>query len=146
MFSAVGKKYAPDMEKPVMRIGAVAELLGVTEQMVRIYEARGLVSPARRNNQRLYSLKDVYWLARIRELVHEEGYDLEEIERMIALPACWKLLNCSEEDRANCELGRCPGVRKVKKGHKSPPDPKCRSCQVFLIATAAEAPDQDEPR
>ena len=50
-------KYAPDMDKPVMRIGAVAELLGVCVRMVRIYEERGLVQPVRRNNQRLYSFK-----------------------------------------------------------------------------------------
>ena len=58
--------YGPDTDKPVMRIGAVADLLGVSVRMVRIYEQRGLVKPARKNKQRLYSFNDVRWLGRIR--------------------------------------------------------------------------------
>ncbi len=107
--STAKQEYAPDMDKPVMRIGAVAELLGVCVRMVRIYEERGIVQPVRKNNQRLYSFNDVCWLARVRELINEEGYDIEEIARLISLPACWQLKGCPEELRADCPVVESPG-------------------------------------
>lgn len=132
----VKRQYAPDTDKPVMRIGAVADLLGVCVRMVRIYEERGLVEPVRRNNQRLYSFNDVCWLARLRELVNEDGYGLEDIARLISLPACWQLKNCPEEFRAACPVARSPGKRcwEVTKGQGR--FCECSTCQIYRLATA----------
>jgi MerR family transcriptional regulator/heat shock protein HspR len=133
---SVGAKYAPDMDKPVMRIGAVADLLGVCVRMVRIYEQRGLVQPARRNNQRLYSFNDVCWLARIRELVNDEGYDLDDIARLVSLPACWQLLKCPEERRAECPVGKAPGKRCWEIARRQGRLADCGSCQLRRISAA----------
>ena len=67
---AVEAQYVPDLDKPVMRIGAAAELLGVYVRMASIYEERSLVQPVRKNNQRLYSFSDACYLGRIRELIN----------------------------------------------------------------------------
>ncbi len=132
---AVKDRYAPDMDKPVMRIGAVAKLLGVCVRMVRIYEERGLVQPKRKNNQRLYSFNDVCWLGRIRELVNEEGYDLAEITRLISLPACWQLKNCPEELRADCLVTESPGKRCWEIAQRQGRFADCQTCQIYRIAT-----------
>lgn len=131
---AVAGQCAPDMDKPVMRIGAVAELLGVCVRMVRIYEDRGLVQPVRKNNQRLYSFNDVCWLARIRELINEEGYDLDEIGRLISLPACWQLRNCPEELRADCLAAKSPGKQCWEIAKREGRSSDCQTCQVYRIA------------
>lgn len=125
--------YVPDMDKPVMRIGAVADLLGVSVRMVRIYEERGLVRPAWKNNQRLYSFSDVCWLGRIRELVNEEGYDLGDIARLISLPACWQLKNCPEEQRAECPAVRSPGKRCWEIARREGRFDACRTCQLYRM-------------
>lgn len=125
--------YAPDQDKPVMRIGAVAELLGVCPRMVRIYEERGVVVPERRNNQRLYSFNDVCWLGRVRELVNEEKYDLDEVRRMVSLPACWKLINCPEEVRAQCPVAQSPGKRCWEIARQEGRADACESCQIYRI-------------
>ena len=39
---------------PLYTIGVVADLMGMTEQTVRLYEKRGLIKPARRNKNRFY--------------------------------------------------------------------------------------------
>ena len=62
--------YTTDLGKPVIRIGAAAELLGGYVRMARICEKRSLVQPVRKNNQRLYSFNDACQLGRIRELVN----------------------------------------------------------------------------
>jgi MerR family transcriptional regulator/heat shock protein HspR len=122
------------MDKPVMRIGAVAELLGVCVRMVRVYEERGLVVPARKNNQRLYSFSDVCWLSRIRELVNEQGYDLAEVARLISLPACWQLTNCPEEVRAECPVAQSPGKRCWEIARRDGRESRCEACQIYRLA------------
>ncbi|MGD9496540.1 MAG: MerR family transcriptional regulator [Armatimonadota bacterium] len=134
------ENYAPDHDKPVMRIGAVADLLGVCPRMIRIYEERGLVTPQRRNNQRLYSVNDVCWLGRIRELIHEERYDLDEIRRMIVLPACWKLLNCPDHVRSVCPVAQSPGKRCWEVARQEGRAQACDRCQVYRLG-AETAPD-----
>lgn len=128
------REYEPDMDKPVMRIGAVAELLGVCVRMVRVYEERGLVVPGRKNNQRLYSFSDVCWLGRIRELVNEQGYDLAEVARLISLPACWQLTNCPEEVRAECPVAQSPGKRCWEIAKREGRETRCEACQIHRLA------------
>ncbi len=128
------EEYSPDLDKPVMRIGAVADLLGVCPRMVRIYEERGLVAPQRRNNQRLYSINDVTWLGRIRELINEEHYGIEDIRRMIGLPACWKLTNCPDEVRAECPVANSPGKRCWEIARRQGRADACTRCQLFRVA------------
>jgi len=133
------ENYSPDRDKPVMRIGAVADLLGVCPRMIRIYEERGIVSPRRRNNQRLYSFNDVCWLGRVRELINEENYDIEDIRRLMALPACWKLLNCPEDVRADCPVAQSPGKRCWEIARQEGRAEACENCQIRRIAEEAVA-------
>jgi MerR family transcriptional regulator/heat shock protein HspR len=126
--------YSPDRDKPVMRIGAVADLLGVSPRMIRIYEERGLVTPRRRNNQRLYSFNDVCWLGRMRELINEEQYDIEEVRRLVELPACWKLLNCPEDVRAECPVAQAPGKRCWEVARQTGDAESCKHCQIRRVA------------
>jgi hypothetical protein len=132
------KEYSPDRDKPVMRIGAVADLLDVCPRMIRIYEERGLVRPRRRNNQRLYSFNDVCWLGRVRELINEEQYDIDEVRRMIDMPACWKLLNCPEEMRENCPVAQSPGKRCWEIARREGRAEACSSCQIYRTAHGDE--------
>lgn len=129
-------RYGPDTDKPVMRIGAVADLLGVSVRMVRIYEQRGVVKPTRRNRQRLYSFNDVRWLGRIRELVNREGYDLGDIARLISLPACWQLKDCPEEQRAECPAAKSVGKRCWEAARRVGRLDACRKCQVYRLGPA----------
>lgn len=59
-------------------IGQVAEEFGLTLRTLRFYEDRGLISPARRGQQRLYSDQD---RERIRDIVSMTalGFSLREI-------------------------------------------------------------------
>ncbi len=122
------------LDKPVMRVGAVADLLGVCQRMVRIYEERGLVRPERRNNQRLYSLRDVCWLARIRQLMNRNGYDMADIARLISLPGCWQLKNCPEEKRAACPVASSPGKRCWDAASDCRDENDCSNCQIYRLA------------
>ena len=62
-------------------ISVAAELAGMHPQTLRIYERRGLVSPARtQGGNRRYSDADIEVLRRIAELA-DDGMNLEGIRR-----------------------------------------------------------------
>lgn len=71
--------------KAVYVISVAAELAGMHPQTLRIYERRGLVSPARtEGGNRRYSDEDIELLRRISELT-DAGLNLEGIRRVMAL-------------------------------------------------------------
>lgn len=77
-------------------ISVAAELAGMHPQTLRIYERRGLVSPARtQGGNRRYSDADIERLQRIADLA-EQGMNLEGIRRVMELEA--------ENDRLKAEL------------------------------------------
>jgi MerR family transcriptional regulator/heat shock protein HspR len=66
-------------------ISVAAELAGMHPQTLRIYERRGLVTPARtKGGNRRYSDEDIAILRRISELT-SEGMNLEGIRRVMHL-------------------------------------------------------------
>ena len=70
----------------VYMISVAAELAGMHPQTLRIYEARGLITPSRSaKNTRLYSAEDVQRLRRIQELTGELGMNLAGVERVFEL-------------------------------------------------------------
>ena len=55
--------------RPVYVISVAAEITGLHPRTLRIYEARGLLSPVRRNRIRLYSDHDIERVRIIRQLI-----------------------------------------------------------------------------
>jgi MerR family transcriptional regulator/heat shock protein HspR len=67
-------------------ISVAAELAGMHPQTLRIYEARGLITPKRSAGKtRLYSQEDVDRLRRIQELTSEMGMNLAGVEKVFEL-------------------------------------------------------------
>ena len=74
-----------DEERGVFMISIAAELAHMHPQTLRMYEARGLISPQRsEKNTRLYSQRDVELLHRIQQLT-AEGLNLAGVERVLDL-------------------------------------------------------------
>ena len=66
-------------------ISVAAELAGVHPQTLRIYERKGLLSPARTvGRSRRYSEHDIALLRRIQELTND-GVSLAGVQRILAL-------------------------------------------------------------
>jgi MerR family transcriptional regulator/heat shock protein HspR len=75
-----------DRARGVYMISVAAELAGMHPQTLRIYEARGLITPKRSpKNTRLYSAEDVDRLRRIQELTSELGMNLAGVEKVFEL-------------------------------------------------------------
>ena len=69
-------------------ISVAAELAEMHPQTLRMYEARGLITPKRSpRNTRLYSYEDVERLRRIQRMTVDEGLNLAGVETVLELEA-----------------------------------------------------------
>jgi len=75
-----------DRRRGVFMISVAAELAEMHPQTLRMYEARGLITPKRSpKNTRLYSYEDVERLRRIQRMTAEEGLNLAGVETVLTL-------------------------------------------------------------
>jgi DNA-binding transcriptional MerR regulator len=82
----------PDPTRPVYGISVAAELVGSEPQSLRLYEARGLLAPARsEGGTRRYSEDDLERLRAIGTLL-EAGLNLAGIDKVFELQAVNELL------------------------------------------------------
>ena len=87
-----------DQSRGVFMISVAAELAEMHPQTLRMYEARGLITPRRSpKNTRLYSYEDVERLRRIQRMT-DEGLNLAGVETVLELE--------SQIERMRAEMGR----------------------------------------
>lgn len=123
---------------PLYPIGVVAELIGTTDQTIRLYERHGLIKPARRNRNRYYSENDIKWLRCLRDLIHNKKISIEGIKRLLSYASCWEITECSDGKKGGCSAYRertrpCWEINRSvcqRESHKV-----CESCAVFLSKT-----------
>jgi MerR family transcriptional regulator/heat shock protein HspR len=73
-------------DRPRYMISVAAELVGMHPQTLRLYEAKGLVRPARTpGGTRLYSELDIERLRLIQHLTTELGLNLAGVEHVLRL-------------------------------------------------------------
>jgi MerR family transcriptional regulator, heat shock protein HspR len=91
-------------DRPRYMISVAAELVGMHPQTLRLYEAKGLVRPARTpGGTRLYSDADVERLRLIQRLTTELGLNLAGVEQVLRLQDEVRRLR-SRVDRVEREL------------------------------------------
>jgi MerR family transcriptional regulator/heat shock protein HspR len=75
-----------DSGRGVFMISVAAELADMHPQTLRMYEARGLITPKRSPKKtRLYSQNDVERLRRIQRMTNEEGLNLAGVEAVLQM-------------------------------------------------------------
>jgi MerR family transcriptional regulator/heat shock protein HspR len=103
-----------DPDRPLFMISAVARMVDVHPQTLRLYERLGLVGPQRsRGKKRLYSLRDVEHLQFIQNLTRERGVNLSGVKMILDLQR--------ELDRIRTELHDAMEVLKERYHEKTPP-------------------------
>lgn len=84
--------------KPLFTLSVAAEIMGVHPRTLMIYEAEGLVVPARtKTNRRRFSQKDVKRLQFIRYLTNKKGVNLAGVAYI------FKLTSAAEKSGINLQ-------------------------------------------
>lgn len=128
-------------DMPLYPIGVVAELIGITDQTIRLYEKHGLIKPARRNRNRFYSENDLKWLQCLRELIHNKKISIEGIKKLLDYAPCWELTGCSEKERVKCTayMERVKPCWELNRSIcRNESSTACDNCVVFLSKSAKE--------
>ena len=120
--------------EPLFPISTAAKLLSVSVQTLRLYEKEGLILPFKKSSKhRLYSKADIERIECIRRAITEKKMSINGIRTMYSLIPCWDIVNCSEEDKNNCQ---------AYEGHSQPcwsyshpgtvcETISCRECDVY---------------
>jgi len=119
---------------PIFPIGMVAEKLGVSVEVIRLYERKGLILSAKsEGNQRLFSPSDIERIRCIRTAINVHKISIEGIRRIQSLVPCWEYIRCPEDQRAACPAYRRPDAgcwtyrhKQNQCAHRS-----CRECRVY---------------
>ncbi len=133
VFSEVTEEEKKDM--PLYPIGVVAELIGITDQTIRLYERHGLIKPARRKRNRFYSENDLKWIQCIRDLIHNKKISIQGIKKLLDYAPCWDLTGCPEKEREKCSafIKRAKPCWELNKSICKKGSPKtCENCVVYL--------------
>jgi MerR family transcriptional regulator, heat shock protein HspR len=121
-------------DTPLYNISTAARMLNISVHTLRLYEKEGLILPYKKStNHRLYSQHDIERIECVREAIKEKKFTIPAIKSIYSLIPCWKIINCSETDRANCQA--FPESRQPcwAYGHKSNICEKieCRTCEIY---------------
>lgn len=120
---------------PLYPIGIVSELLGTTDQTLRLYEKHGLITPARRNKNRFYSENDIKWLRCVRDLIHVRKISIEGIKKLLEYAPCWEITTCPAERKEKCSAfidksKACWELNRMFCAKEAGKD--CEDCVVYL--------------
>ena len=88
---------AADGRRPLFSIGVVAEMIGVTPATLRLWEKKGLISPARRGKNRSYSHLDRDRLKEIKRLLGEQRLNIAGVRAALGRKRCWDLKRCGPQ-------------------------------------------------
>ena len=137
----------PDSCEPLLTIGIAARKLGVSESTLRLYEREGLLISFRtETGRRLYSINDLKVVDLVRKLIQEHGLNFAGVRALFSQLPCWKIKNCREEDRAECERFRSALVPCWRLGGTacgSTPE-QCRTCPVYVFLEKSLLPGWGE--
>lgn len=129
----------PDLENvAVYSIGTAARMTGVSVHTLRMYEREGLIIPVKSpGNQRLYSNSDIERIRCIRLAITEAKISIAGIKHIQAMIPCWQIINCSVEQRNNCDAYKnsTAGCWTLKHKKNVCAKLECRECIVYQKAS-----------
>jgi MerR family transcriptional regulator, heat shock protein HspR len=91
--------------EPAYVISIAAERVGLHPQTLRLYEKVGLVKPARRGTNRLYSDQDIERVRQIQRLTQDMGVNLAGVEIILRL---MEQINEMQREMEMLRQGRMP--------------------------------------
>jgi len=92
--------------KPVYTIGVAANLLGVCQATLRLWEKKGLIQPHRIGKNRFYSQCNVERLQHIKQLLQKERINIAGVKNIMGKSFCWEIKKCPSEERDTCPVYR----------------------------------------
>ena len=132
-----------DSNEPIIGIGVASKKLGVSPELLRLYEREGLVVTHKtKSGHRLYSKRDLEWIVCFRKQITEKKMNIAGVRMLLALMPCWNLKSkCSKTDCKNCKAYKNSNVvcwTLTDQGSQVCQETSCRECEVYLNACQSD--------
>ena len=138
-------------DRAVYIISVAAELAGVHPQTLRIYERKGLLTPARtKGNTRRYSERDIARLRMIQRMTQDDGLNLAGVKIIVDLQMELERVRV-EAERLSAELTRArtqeraEGLRAGRRSADIVPLSAARRVRLFVSRNPTARPEGSEP-
>lgn len=140
-------KIAVGKESSEYFISDVSREVNLSQKTIREYEKMGLVKPRRepRTNNRIYSVFDISQIRQISHLIHNEGFTLPCLRRLVQLAPCWNVFDCDAKE--NCSAFKfpykpCYETRQTVETHC---DDSCDHCVIYVNRSKKHAKVLESP-
>ena len=115
-------------------IGAVSRLVDLSQKTIRDYEKIGLIKPRReaRTNNRIYSDFEIEQIRQISYLIHNEGFTLPCIRRLLQISPCWNIFNCDVKEKCPAYQYAPTPCYETRKKNETLCSGACEQCAVYI--------------
>lgn len=125
---------SPPKKQETFLISEVSLRTNLSQKRIREYEKEGFIKPQRdpRTNNRHYTDFEIVQIRRINQLIHQEGFTLLCLRKLLAVAPCWNIFDC--KNREKCPAYKQPHTPcyEIKKSKRIPSSSSCEQCAIYL--------------
>ncbi|MGN7611865.1 MerR family transcriptional regulator [Magnetococcales bacterium HHB-1] len=117
----------------MVKIGVVAQHLGISIRTIHMYEREGLFIAYKNSaGTRYFSPTDIKWLEEVRALI-KSGVSIVGIRRLLSLMPCWESKKCHHKGREECPVftDHEKPCWANKENYCPETSQECRQCDVY---------------
>ena len=109
-------------------------MVDLSQKTIRDYEKMGLIKPRRepRTNNRVYSDFEIEQIRHISHLIHNEGFTLPCIQRILQLAPCWNIFECEVKEKCPAYQYATSPCYAVRKERGTLCAGSCEQCGVYI--------------
>ena len=115
-------------------IGDVSKRVDLSQKTIRDYEKMGFIKPRRnpRTNNRIYSDFEIEQIRQISHLIHNEGFTVPCIQRLLQLAPCWSIFDCEIKEKCPAYENAPMPCYKTRKERETLCSGACEQCAVYI--------------
>ena len=115
-------------------INEVSRRVNLSQKRIREYEREGFIKPRRdkRTNNRLYTDFEIAQVKRINQLIHEEGFTLACLKKLLVLAPCWNIFDCQNRTECPAYKKQLTPCYETRKNEMIPSSNSCEQCAIYL--------------
>ena len=115
-------------------INDVSRQVDLSQKRIREYEKEGLIKPLRepRTNNRMYTDFDILQIERIHQLIHEDGFTIPCLKKLLVMAPCWNLFQCRQKKKCPAYKNPHTPCYEVSKRQRTHSNGDCERCAIYL--------------
>ena len=109
-------------------------MVNLSQKTIREYEKMGLIKPKRepRTNNRVYSDFEIEQIQQLTHLIHNEGFTLSCLQRILQLAPCWNIFDCVVKEKCPAYEYSPSPCYEIRETRETMCTDSCDRCAVYI--------------